>query len=286
VRVCITNDGEVIDAARLARRLGALPPDVDFVNYVVNTMAFAWLDARELGFQVRLQPTKIAPQTEAALYFILLERRPERVLVSLSLGEACNHKMYASGAEAVQGITSAIAAERQKRSRRFRSRSADFSALRGFPSLQRLLDLYQSSNARLDPVRLEALLSPMLESRFLLAERIQRDDVLLITAVGNGYRAFDNRWFIRSAGLRLEEQPDVDYGIWLAKGYRAVLDGKAPQTEEVDAVIYRPRRGRRRFTYRRLMLPFSGAGGRQFLLSTSMPDPSIDLSVHQSVEAC
>jgi hypothetical protein len=285
VRVCITNDGEVIDADRLARRLGALPPDVDFVNYVVNTMGFAWLDAREVGLQVRLQPTKIAPKAEAALYFILLERRPERVLVSLSLSEVCNHKMYASGADAVQGITGVMASERLKR-RQFRSRSADFSALRDFPSLQRLLDLYQSSNARLDPVRLEALLSPMLESRFLLVERIERDDVLLISAVGKGYRAFDNRWSIRSAGLRLEEQPDIDYGIWLAKGYRAVLDAKAPLTEEVDAIIYRPRQGRRRFAYRRLMLPFSGTGVRQFLLSASMPDPSVDLSAHQSVEAC
>jgi hypothetical protein len=48
-------------------------------------------------------------------------------------------------------------------------------------------------------------------------------------------------------------------------------------------MIYRPRYGRRRFTYRRLMLPFATVDGRQLVLSTSVADPSIDLRLYYAV---
>jgi hypothetical protein len=286
VRVCITSDGAIIGADLLARRLGPLPPDVEFANYVTGAMGYAWVDQSGVGYQVRLHPSKMGPKAEAALYFFLLEGRPERVLVTLSFSEMCQHWLYGSAADAVQGITRAIVAERQKGSRRFHSRSADPAALRGFPSLQHLLDLYRSDRSLFNPSKLQRLFPVMRESRFLLVERVERKDVLLLRSVGNGYQAFDSKWSTSSAGLRLEEQPDVDYGTWLTHGYLAAIDGEAPKTEEVDAIIYRPRQGRRRFTYRRLMLPFSGDGGRQFLLSASMPDLSVDLRGHQIAEIC
>ena len=67
----------------------------------------------------------------------------------------------------------------------------------------------------------------MLQGRFLIVERPGRDDTLLIRAMGSGYRAFDASWSAKSAGLPLDEQPDVDYGTWLAKGYLGVLAAKA-----------------------------------------------------------
>ena len=88
----------------------------------------------------------------------------------------------------------------------------------------------------------------VLQGRFLIVERFGREDTLLIRAIGSGYRAFDTNWSTKSAGMPLDEQPDVDYGTWLAKGYLGVLAGMQARAEEVDAIIYRPRYGRRRFT--------------------------------------
>jgi len=85
--------------------------------------------------------------------------------------------------------------------------------------------------------------------------------------------------------MPLDEQPDVDYGTWLSRAYLGVLARKKARTEEVDAIVYRPRYGRRRFTYRRLMLPFATSDGRQLVLSTSIADPSIDLRPDQTIEA-
>ena len=284
MRVLIDPEGTIVDADRLTRRLEGLPNSVAVLNYVVETIGLVWLETIEKGCLVYLHPKKIQPAMEAALYRTLLEQQPQRVLVSYAIG-AGQHKIYASAAEAIAGIASVLWEQRPQRSSRFASRPVDLATLKRFPSLQRLLDAYRASEGSVDLLQRQEVLVNVLQSRFLIAERVGREDILLVRAVGSGYRAFDTSWSAKSAGLPLDEQPDVDYGTWLAKGYLGVLARKQAQAEEVDAIIYRPRYGRRRFTYRRLMLPFATADGRQLVLSTSVTDPSIDLRLDQTIEA-
>ena len=284
MRVLIDPEGTIVDADRLMRRLEGLPNSVAVLNYVVETIGLVWLEAIEKGCLVYLHPKKIQSAMEAALYRTLLEQQPQRVLVSYAIG-AGQHKIYASAAEAIAGIASVLWEQRPQRSSRFASRPVDLATLKRFPSLQHLLDAYRASEGSVDLLQRQEVLVNLLQSRFLIVERVGREDTLLIRAVGSGYRAFDTSWSAKSAGLPLDEQPDVDYGTWLAKGYLGVLARKQAQAEEVDAIIYRPRYGRRRFTYRRLMLPFATADGRQLVLSTSVADPSIDLRLDQTIEA-
>ena len=281
----ITADGTPIEVSAFARRLGPLPPDVDLVSYAVETMGFVWLDKGGSGCKVRLRPASIAPETEAALYFALLEGAATRVLVSWARGNGVDHNLYPTVRDAVSAISRAINSERRQRPRRFSQRSTGLGGLSGYPSLQRLLEHYRVSNGISDHTALQDLLPTMAEARYLLVERRTNGDVLLIRDVGSGYSAFDKKWSTRSHGLRLEEQPDAEYGCWLATNYLAAMRECSPRSDEVDATIYHPRLGRRRFTYRRLMLPYAARGDRQFLLSASMPDPSVDLRSHQGVEA-
>ena len=284
MRVLIDPEGIIVDADRLMRRLEGLPNGVPVLNYVVETIGLVCLETIEKGCRVYLHPKKIQSAMEAALYRTLLEQQPQRVLVSYAIG-AGQHRIYASAAEAIAGIASVLWEHRPQRASRFANRPVDLATLRRFPSLQHLLDAYRASEGSVDLLQRQEVFADVLQGRFLIVERRGRDDTLLIRAIGLGYRAFDTSWLAKAAGLPLDEQPDVDYGTWLAKGYLGVLAGRQAQAEEVDAIIYRPRYGRRRFTYRRLMLPFATADGRQLVLSTSVTDPSIDLSLDQRVEA-
>ncbi len=284
MRVLIDPEGTIVDADRLTRRLEGLPNSVAVLNYVVETIGLVWLETIEKGCRIYLHPQKIQSAMEAALYRTLLEQQPQRVLVSYAIG-AGQHKIYASAAEAIAGIASVLWEQRPQRSSRFASRPVDLATLKGFPSLQHLLDAYRASEGSIDLLQRQDLLANVLQSRFLIVERVGREDTLLIRAIGSGYRAFDTNWSAKSVGMPLDEQPDVDYGTWLSRGYLGVLARKKAQAEEVDAIIYRPRYGRRRFTYRRLMLPFATADGRQLVLSTSVSDPSIDLRLDQAIEA-
>ena len=282
MRVLIDPEGTIVDADRLTRRLEGLPNSVPVLNYVVETIGLVWLETIEKGCLVYLHPKKIQSAMEAALYRTLLEQQPQRVLVSYAIG-AGQHKIYASAAEAIAGIASVLWEHRPQRSSRFARRSVDLATLRRFPSLQHLLDAYRANEGSVDLLQRQDLLADVLQGRFLIVERLGRDDTLLIRAIGSGYRAFDTTWSAKSAGMPLDEQPDVDYGTWLGKSYLGVLARKQAQADEVDAIIYRPRYGRRRFTYRRLMLPFTTADGRQLVLSTSVADPSIDLRLDQAI---
>jgi hypothetical protein len=284
MRVVIEHDGTIVDVDRLTCRLMGLPSNVAVLDYVVEIIGFIWFEITEKGCRIYLHPKKIQSAMEASLYRILLEQRPQRVLVSFAVGTGL-HRIYASAAEAIAGIASVLWEQRPQRSRRFASRSVNIATLQGFPSLQYLLDAYLAGQGSVDLLQWQELLVKVVQNRFLIVERVGREDTLLVRAVGAGYSAFDTNWATKSAGTPLDEQPDVDYGTWLAKGYLGVLARKQAQVEEVDAVIYRPRYGRRRFTYRRLMLPFAIADGRQLVLSTSVADPSVDLSLDQATEA-
>ena len=197
---------------------------------------------------------------------------------------AGQHRIHGPTSEAITGIGILLREQRRQRSGRFASRPLDLATLRAFPSLQQLLDAYCASEASTDLLQRQELLANVLQRRFLIVERVDRNDTLLIRAIGAGYRAFDRRWSKKSAGTRLDEQPDVEYGTWLSSGYLGVLAGKQAQAEEVDAIIYGPRYGRRRYTYRRLMLPFATADGRELVLSASIPDTSIDIGLDQDAK--
>jgi hypothetical protein len=282
LHACISSDGTVIDAAQLVEQVGPVPAGMSTVDYLVKTLGFAWLEAFRSGYRVCVQPGLIAPKTEAALYFILNDRRIRRVLVSLVLETSCQDWVFASGAQAVDGIAGAVAAEREKRAPRFACQP--FGELQGFPPLQRLYEFFRASGGAIDPVRLQAIASDVLKDRFVMVERGD-DAVLRICAVGSGYRALDTRWSSRSGGSRIEDQPDLDYGAWIGRGYRAALETMDVRIETVDAIIYRPRVGRGRYGYRRLMLPFCDLDGRQHLLSASVADPSVDLGIGRASDA-
>ena len=123
---------------------------------------------------------------------------------------AGQHRIHGPTSEAITGIGILLREQRRQRSGRFASRPVDLATLRGFPSLQQLLDAYCASEASIDLLQRQELLANVLQRRFLIVERVDRNDTLLIRAIGAGYRAFDRHWSKKSAGMRLDEQPDVD----------------------------------------------------------------------------
>jgi hypothetical protein len=284
MRVVIDPEGTIIDADWFTRRLRCLPNSVSVLNYVVGTIGFVWFETTQKGCRIYLCPPKIQPAMEAALYRTLLEQQPSRVLVWFGTG-AGQCRIYASASKAIAGIAIVIWGLRRERSNRFVSRPVNFATLKEFPSLQHLLDVYRASERSIDLLQQREFLGNLLHSRYLIAEGFGGDDILRIRSVGSGYRAFDTSWSTKSAGTRLDEQPDVDYGMWLAISYRRALAEMQAQLEEVEAIIYRPRHGRRRFAYRRLMLPFATADGRELVLSASVTDTSINLGVDKPIEA-
>lgn len=279
----IIGDGSVLADDQVGRQVGELGPGVRLEDHAVDVLGFVWFEALELGYRIKLQPDRISEKAEAALYLMLAGQNIRRVLVTLVSDDGVGDNFYRSSVEAINGIGAAIAEKRNKRVRRFAKQAAKLSSLERFPALRQLLEFYRSNGSVMEPSRLQAMASEKLQGRFLLVQH-GNDDALRIEALGPGYRGFDLQWSSRSRGTRIEDQPDLEYGAWLGQGYREALIERSPQIEVVDVIVYRPRLGRRRFGYRRLVLPYMAPTGGQHVLSASVTDAGVDLGVGQAVE--
>lgn len=279
----IIGDGSVLTDIQVSKQIGELGPELRLDEYAVDNLGYVWFEALEFGYRVKIQPDRITAKAEATLYMKLAGQSIRRVLVTLISGGEISSHIYRSSVEAINGIVAAVAEKRNKRVRRFAKQPVNLRSLERFPALGQLLDYYRSAGSMMEPSRLQAMAAETLQGRFLIVER-GNDDALRIEALGSGYPGFDIQWSARSQGTRIEDQPDLEYGAWLGQGYRAALVEKAPQIEVVDAIVYRPRLGRRRFGYRRLVLPYQAPTGGQHVLSVSVTDAGVDLGVGQPVE--
>jgi hypothetical protein len=137
---------------------------------------------------------------------------------------------------------------------------------------------------KFDRERLAPLLARALKGRFVLVEASPDRPSLLIKDVGRGLTKPAEYWLARSIGNRVEDQPDHDYGKWVAGFYRRVVATGAPSLSDVDAVINWPQHSRRSFRYKRLVVPFDGGDRSTMLLCASLADPRINLRVKAGKE--
>lgn len=113
--------------------------------------------------------------------------------------------------------------------------------------------------------------------RFLTA--YDDDGTIRFGAFGPDWHIYKSRkWLTHCIGRSVEDQPDVEYGSWVAGNYAALMHITAPVTSINDVTVTDPTGdGSKRLAYRRLNLPVIGVTGRRELLTVSFNDASIDL---------
>jgi hypothetical protein len=86
--------------------------------------------------------------------------------------------------------------------------------------------------------------------------------------IGNGFWGFENEFFLRGVGEKVENQPDKQYGQWVSPFYTEVATTWRPRYDKCVANIDRSNRGRR-YHYERLILPWSTGSGEVFVTLSS-----------------
>ena len=237
------------------------------------------IEQRRGRYIISLNGARIQPVTEAALYYFMAGSGSAQFVVSF-LPDLSPVRIYASRGAAIKAIADEISQHRRGHASRFAFRPMDIASLSSSPHLQLLLDNFAAVMRAQGLAGMRDYLACLRHDRYLIVEHRPRAGTLVIQEVGSGYAAFDPGWSRRAAGRVIEEQADVHYGRWLEQTYGQVLALGQPAAQEVDAAIFRPGYGRRRFAYRRLLLPFTGVGEQQCLLSVSVLDPAIDLGIN------
>jgi hypothetical protein len=272
--------GDVWDAGsrRLAEDLQASIHGEELVDFAIRNLGF--VAAKELrgSLRVSLRPAVVSPIAFTALLYWLHDRSADRVLVSF-FDRIWSHEMLRSRADAVKWLLARVDFSVGGRDSDFLHQELPLESLSGASPLKRLLTLWSEAHGVFDHERLAPILQGTLKERFVLVESTPARTALVLKRVGGGLSKPADHWLARSVGHRVEDQPDYDYGKWIANYYRKVIASGAPSLSDVDAVIKWPEHSRQSFRYRRLVLPFKGEGNSTMLLGASLVDPSINLRV-------
>lgn len=277
MRLIIDSAGDSLDLTSFVKEHGLT--SAAQIKKLANSKGYIWFERTKGACIIWLDPGKVTAASEAALYYLISDVTSDRASVTF-VGERDQSSILPSGTSCINAISQEIARARRERTARFASRPIAVASIAAFRPLQKLFDLLQSSEIHQDVRHVASFVKNTVTDRFLIVDRADSAENVIVRIVGPGYSGFDKRWVKKAAGCTLEEQPDIDYGVWLTRCYLAVLERNTIIAEEVDAAIYRPEYGRRRFAYRRLLLPFKSKNGGQCLLSTSIADPSIDLGIN------
>lgn len=226
-----------------------------------------------------LNGARVTPVAEAALYYFMSDTGCTRFALSFMPDRRAT-KICGSLEAAIRAVADEVGQHRRNHASRFAFRPVDIASVSSCPPLEMLLTNFASISEPRGIDGLRHVLSRALHGRYLIVEHRARSDSFVLREIGSGYSGFEPTWSKSAAGRLLEEQPDVHYARWLAQTYREALALARPVAQEVDAAIFRSDHGRRRFAYRRLLLPFVGDGEQQCLLSASVADPTVDLGIN------
>ncbi len=283
--VVFDDRGEVWDARSrgLAGDLNASIGGDELVEYTIRNLGF--VAVKEMGGSLRilLRPAVVSPIAFGALLYWLHDRVVDRVLVSF-LDRDWSHEMLRSRQDAVSKLLARVDLGQGVRQGDFLQQELSLESLPEASPLRGVLDLWSGSGGKFDRERLAPLLARALKGRFVLVEASPDRPSLVIKDVGGGLTKPAEYWLARSIGNRVEDQPDYDYGKWIAGFYRRVVATGVPSLSDVDAVINWPQHRRRSFRYRRLVVPFKNAGRSTMLLCASLADPRINLRVKAGKE--
>ena len=283
--VVFDDRGELWDARSrgLAGGLAASIGGDDLVEYTIRNLGF--VAAKEMGGSLRisLRPSVVSPIAFGALLYWLHDRVVDRVLVSF-LDKDWSHEMLRSRQDAVQKLMARVDLGQSTREGDFLHEELPLESLPSASPLRSVLDMWSATGGKLDRERLTPLLARALNGRFVMVEASPDRPSLVIKDVGGGLTKPAEYWLARSIGNRVEDQPDYEYGKWVAGFYRRVVATGVPSLSDVDAVINWPQHSRRSFRYRRLVVPFKDAGRSTMLLCASLTNPGINLRVKAGKE--
>jgi hypothetical protein len=154
----------------------------------------------------------------------------------------------------------------------------DTGAIAKFPVLQELFRGWVNDNSD----RFRASLPSVLEAnpglRLVLADCNLANGTSLIASMGGAFTAFEDTWLRMASGLRVQDQADYSYGLWIADTYASVAASGTYRIDDVDIEIKRPHVGLMRSRYRRMLLPIAtGRPDWVTIMSANVIDRTVDL---------
>jgi hypothetical protein len=259
----VTPDGRWVleDSAEFLAALGDASPDYDAAAFAVKNLGFVKFQVLDQSvIEVELHPHNVELPALLAVQQQLLtstvklfrikyfttswqsEILPAPDLVVSRLSELCAPRF--------------APAERE----RFLVEPQDFSKLydAGDGALHLLAQKWRMSFGHFDPSVISFAIKQQMLSRMMIFGVKPDWSDPVFRFIGDGFRWLESDYQFLGIGERVENQPDRDYGGWVAEFYKSVARTGQPRYDHVSAAIQLNPGERKLFTtrYERLLLPW------------------------------
>jgi hypothetical protein len=125
--------------------------------------------------------------------------------------------------------------------------------------LRPMVQKWRMSFGHFDPTVISFAIKQQLLSKMMIVGVRPRARDAIFRFIGDGFRWTDDTYQLNAIGQRVENQPDKEYGGWVAEFYKSVATTGQPRYDCVTAAIHQPALGKARtaiIRYERLLLPW------------------------------
>jgi len=279
-RLLIDDQGKIHSAlsSELHRRLGSAAADGRRDMFAVRHMGFVAFSIDARGSHIWLCPRTAAARAIIAVREQLRLEKPARVLLTTIDAAGESNRLLPGWQEAAIAIAAAVSESAFKRRDAHLSEQTGTDAIAKFPVLQGLLRDWSTTQPSQFLASLPATLEASPGLRLVLADCNLANGTSLIARMSGAFTAFEETWLRMASGLRVQDQADYSYGLWIADTYASVAASGTYRIDDVDIEVKRPHVGLIRSRYRRLLLPIrTGRPDRVTLVSANILDRTIDL---------
>ncbi len=260
VLVSVSPEGTVLAPGTDAffERIGYANPDFDASDYVVRNLGFVSVSRRSRDrMTIRLRPSLVSQSALNACLKILMNQ-------DFSQGEIQRFdddwvsEIWPNDPALLHRLVDLCEKAHRTHEPRFGAKPLDLSKIGGDNSnpLKPLFQKWRVSSAIFDDTTLPFLINYGLDFRLSVVTAPRVGEALRFQFFGEGFKFYDDRQKMKVIGAPIEDQPDAEYGLWLAQQYQAVVDSGKPALDYVTAQISAGSGPGRRSRYERLLLPW------------------------------
>jgi hypothetical protein len=268
----IDDRGKLWDPRSVALRstLRASVEDKELHEFAILNLGFIGLAVDRQSVRIRLRPALVRPAALGALYLCLHQYAPERVVVTWH-NRGWQHEIMGWSRDGWRRMTRLLEVP-EFPTREFSRDNISLDRLAPENPLRYLLeDAARLAGIVANPAQ---MLPPPLKDRYILVTEDCRRE-LRVADFGCTMMSRSPRWRSQAHGRRIEDQPDWNYGQWVADAYRDACHRGEPLLEEVAAVIEWPELGKFSHAYWRLIIPRIEPGLPTRILGVTMDNGNV-----------
>jgi hypothetical protein len=248
----------------------------NLLEYMVTVLGFVAIDRFGTTCQIRFAPSRIADATLDATIRSIVEQRAHRFVLA-EPSDGWRYHIFPDAHQAVSAFVNRIAREaaRAPLDERLERRIEPGEVERD--DIRSLVNSWDQIRASRDDAIIMAKAEAVLKNRLAVVTASPDRAHLTLSYISNGFSNYDESWRKAAVGANFAEQPDRNYGAWVARTYEEALRDGVARVFDVDALISTPSTGSSRMRFKRLVLPAMMADGSRVAIGGSVVDDNIDL---------